>query len=98
LFRKCYINDLHTTTCSGMLGHRSAHWRRRDQDAPRAQALASGRAEVRRRRVARRVEQAALPLVQGAPTEPIVHRAIVGAVVRYCSAGFAGEWIGERRG
>jgi hypothetical protein len=22
LFRKCYINDLHTTTCSGMLGHR----------------------------------------------------------------------------
>jgi hypothetical protein len=21
-FRKCYINDLHTTTCSGMLGHR----------------------------------------------------------------------------
>jgi hypothetical protein len=23
LFRKCYINDLHTTTCSDMLGHRS---------------------------------------------------------------------------
>jgi hypothetical protein len=23
LFRKCYINDLHTTTCSGMLGHRT---------------------------------------------------------------------------
>jgi hypothetical protein len=23
LFRKCYINDLHTTTCSGMMGHRS---------------------------------------------------------------------------
>jgi hypothetical protein len=23
LFRKCYINDLHTTTCSGMLGHRN---------------------------------------------------------------------------
>jgi hypothetical protein len=22
LFRKCYVNDLHTTTCSGMLGHR----------------------------------------------------------------------------
>jgi hypothetical protein len=22
LFGKCYINDLHTTTCSGMLGHR----------------------------------------------------------------------------
>jgi hypothetical protein len=22
LFRKCYINDLHTTTCSGMPGHR----------------------------------------------------------------------------
>jgi hypothetical protein len=23
LFRKSYINDLHTTTCSGMLGHRT---------------------------------------------------------------------------
>jgi hypothetical protein len=23
LFRKCYVNDLHTTTCSGMLGHRT---------------------------------------------------------------------------
>jgi hypothetical protein len=23
LFRMCYINDLHTTTCSGMLGHRT---------------------------------------------------------------------------
>jgi hypothetical protein len=22
LFRKCYINDLHNTTCSGMLGYR----------------------------------------------------------------------------
>jgi hypothetical protein len=22
LFSNCYINDLHTTTCSGMLGHR----------------------------------------------------------------------------
>jgi hypothetical protein len=21
-FHKCYVNDLHTTTCSGMLGHR----------------------------------------------------------------------------
>jgi hypothetical protein len=21
LFRKCYVNNLHTTTCSGMLGH-----------------------------------------------------------------------------
>jgi hypothetical protein len=26
LFRKCYINDLHTTTCSGMLGHRTGLW------------------------------------------------------------------------
>jgi hypothetical protein len=25
LFRKCYINDLHTTTCSGMLGHRNMY-------------------------------------------------------------------------
>jgi hypothetical protein len=40
-----------------------AHWRRRDRDAPRAQAPASGRAEVGRRRVARRIQQAALPLV-----------------------------------
>jgi hypothetical protein len=24
LFRECYVNDLHTTTCSGMLGHRRA--------------------------------------------------------------------------
>jgi hypothetical protein len=23
LFCKCYVNDLHTTTCSGMLGHRT---------------------------------------------------------------------------
>jgi hypothetical protein len=23
LFCKCYINNLHTTTCSGMLGHRT---------------------------------------------------------------------------
>jgi hypothetical protein len=22
-FHKCYVNDLRTTTCSGMLGHRS---------------------------------------------------------------------------
>jgi hypothetical protein len=22
-FHKCYINELHTTTCSGMLGHRT---------------------------------------------------------------------------
>jgi hypothetical protein len=36
--------------------------------------------------------------VQGAPAEPIVCHAVVGAVVRHCSAGFAGEWIRERRG
>jgi hypothetical protein len=24
LFRKCYVNDLHTTTYSGMLGHRKS--------------------------------------------------------------------------
>jgi hypothetical protein len=28
LFRKCYINDLHTTTCSGMLGHRKDPFQR----------------------------------------------------------------------
>jgi hypothetical protein len=25
LFRACYVNDLHTTTCSGMLGHRTIY-------------------------------------------------------------------------
>jgi hypothetical protein len=25
LFRKCYVNDLHTTTCSGMLDHRTKY-------------------------------------------------------------------------
>jgi hypothetical protein len=47
LFRKCYVNDLHTTTCSGMLGHRNIaviaylydrHWQaqacRRQGDPP----------------------------------------------------------------
>jgi hypothetical protein len=36
LFRKCYINDLHTTTCSGMLGHRrnGAHRCHRGQHQP----------------------------------------------------------------
>jgi hypothetical protein len=73
-----------------------AHWRQRDWDAPPAQAPASGRAEVLRRRVAGHVEQAALPLVQGAPAEAIVGHAIVRAVVRHCSTGFAGEWNGEK--
>jgi hypothetical protein len=41
----------------------ASHWRRRDRDAPRAQASASGRAEVRRRRVARHVQQPPLLLV-----------------------------------
>jgi hypothetical protein len=40
-----------------------AHWRQRDRDAPRTQAPASGCAEVWRRRVARHVQQTALPLV-----------------------------------
>jgi hypothetical protein len=33
LFRKCYINDLHTTTCSGTLGHHKRvfwHWPKLD--------------------------------------------------------------------
>jgi hypothetical protein len=34
--------------------------------------------------------------VHGAPAEPIVGRAVVGAVVRHCSAGFAGDWTGEK--
>jgi hypothetical protein len=73
-----------------------AHWRRRDRDVPRAQTPASGCAEVRQRRVARNVEQPALPLVQGAPAEAIVGRAVVGAVARHCSIGGGGEWIGEK--
>jgi hypothetical protein len=24
VLHKCYVNDLHTTTCSGMLGHHSS--------------------------------------------------------------------------
>jgi hypothetical protein len=44
-----------------------ARWWRRDRDAARTQTLSSGRAEVGQRRVARRVEQSALLLVQGAP-------------------------------
>jgi hypothetical protein len=59
-------------------------------------APASRRAEVGRHRVARRVEQAALPLVQRALTEAIVGRAVVGALARHCSSGFAGEWTGEK--
>jgi hypothetical protein len=34
--------------------------------------------------------------VQGAPAEAIVGRAIIAAVVRHCSTGFAGEWTGEK--
>jgi hypothetical protein len=37
LFRKCYINDLHTTTCSGMLGHRT---RQREKDKKLTKARA----------------------------------------------------------
>jgi hypothetical protein len=64
---------------------------------PRAQAPASGRAEVRRRRVARHVQQMALPLVQGTPTEAIVRCIIVIAIARHCSR-FCGELIGEKVG
>jgi hypothetical protein len=32
MFCKCYLNDLHTTTCSGMLGHRSSLGRKRVED------------------------------------------------------------------
>jgi hypothetical protein len=77
-----------------------AHWRRRDRDAARAQTPSSGRAEVGRRWVARRVEQSALPLVQGAPAEAVVGRAIIGFVACHCSpggGGGGGEWIGEKR-
>jgi hypothetical protein len=83
-------------------------WRRRGRRRvatagsghPRAQTPASGRAEVGRRRVARRVEQPALPLVQGAPVEAIVGRAVVRSVARHCSpggGGGGGEWIREKR-
>jgi hypothetical protein len=34
----------------------ASHWQRQDRDAPRAQAPASGRVEVRRRRVACHVQ------------------------------------------
>jgi hypothetical protein len=57
-----------------------ALWQRWDRDAPCAQTPASGRAEVGRRLEAHRVEQPALPLVQGAPAE-----AVVGCAVRSCS-------------
>jgi hypothetical protein len=35
-FHKCYINDLRTTRCSGMMGHRSspALWGRGFSDGP----------------------------------------------------------------
>jgi hypothetical protein len=54
-----------------------ARWRRRDRDAAHAQTPSSGHAEVGRRRVAHRVEQPALPLVQGVPAEMVVGRTIV---------------------
>jgi hypothetical protein len=34
--------------------------------------------------------------VQGASAEAIVGHAVVGAVPRHCSSGFAGEWTGEK--
>jgi hypothetical protein len=58
-----------------------AHWRRRDRDTPRAQALASGCAQVRRCRVARHVQQPPLPLVQRTSDEAVVRRAV--AVARH---------------
>jgi hypothetical protein len=77
-----------------------ARWRRRDWGAARTQTPSSGRAEVGRRRVARRVQQPALPLVQGALAESVVGRAvIVQSVARHCSpggGGGGGEWIGEK--
>jgi hypothetical protein len=78
-----------------------ARWQRWERDAARAQTPSSERAEVERRRVARRVEQPALPLVQGGPTEAVIGRAIiVRSVACHCSpggGGRGGEWIGEKR-
>jgi hypothetical protein len=33
VLHECYVNDLHTTTCSGMLGHHSADVEIADRDA-----------------------------------------------------------------
>jgi hypothetical protein len=49
-----------------------------------------GGAEVWRRRVARHVQQTALPLVQRASDEAVVRRAVIVAVARHCSR-FRGE-------
>jgi hypothetical protein len=34
--------------------------------------------------------------VQGALAEAVVGRAVVGAILRHCSTGECGEWIGEK--
>jgi hypothetical protein len=57
---------------------------------PHAQAPASESVEVRRRGVARRVQQPPIPLVETSPAEAIVHRA-----VRHCSFEEIGESGGE---
>jgi hypothetical protein len=78
-----------------------ARWRRWDRDAARTQTPSSGCVEVGRRWVAHHVEQPAHPLMQGAPAEAVVGRAIVvRSVARHCSpggGGGGGEWIREKR-
>jgi hypothetical protein len=71
-----------------------AHWRRQDRDAPRAQAPASGCTEVRRRRVARQLQQPLLPLVQRTPAEAVVRHAV--AVAHHCLRRFRGEKTWEK--
>jgi hypothetical protein len=75
-----------------------ARWRQRDRDAADAQAPSSGRAEVRRCHVAGRIHLPTLPLMQGAPAETVVGRAVlVQSVARHCSPGGGGwrRWVEE---
>jgi hypothetical protein len=84
--------------------------RERDRDAARAQTPTSGRAEVRRHRIAHRVEQPSLPLVEGTPSkslfaapsssEPLFAIARLEKVVEVDS-GFGEKWVnvaGQPRG
>jgi hypothetical protein len=41
VLHECYINDLHTTTCSGMLGHHNSQVLEIDSGVPRFEESAT---------------------------------------------------------
>jgi hypothetical protein len=63
-----------------------------DGDTASAEAPSSGHPEVGRRHVAGGMEEAALPLVEGAAAEAVVRRPTVAEVVRH---GLGDRWRGR---